>query len=482
MDVSALYTNIPHREGINAVAHALESRENPSVPTRVILKLLTLVLYLNNFCFNDTNYLQKKGCAMGAKCSGSYADLFMGRFEGLHIFPKINDRHQLYTRFKDDIFLIWTDGEASLKKFFEDINATHPSIKFECHHSNQQVSFLDTKIHLDQAGFLKTSLFCKPTDRNAYLHHQSYHPTKQIDNIPYGQFLRVKKICSSPADALKAMDELSTKFNERGFPRETTEAQKLRTNTVERKDLLIDKEKRPNSRTPFTTTFNRHHPPIQKIINAHWPLLHTNKKTSEAFAERPVVAYRRNKNLREILGQVHISRGKKIIKPKKKERHTGSRACLSSSKNLCCGQLHSTKTFTSETTGETLEILHSLNCRSRNCIYLGFCILCRKTQYVGKSEPPANLRFNTHRHDVKDPSGGAFDHHFALPGHDFNKHARFILIEQIRNHAGNSKMENRRLLEAREDYWMSRLQTLKPDGLNDSLNSSTKQRLRDICA
>ena len=179
---------------------------------------------------------------------------------------------------------------------------------------------------------------------------------------------------------------------------------------------------------------------------------------------------------------MHISRGKKIIKPTKKERHTGSRACLSSTKNLCCGQLHSTKTFTSETTGETLEILHSLNCRSRNCIYLGFCILCRKTQYVGKSEPPANLRINTHRHDVKDPSGGAFDHHFALPGHDFNKHARFILIEQIRNHAGNTKLENRRLLEAREDYWMSRLQTLKPNGLNDSLNSSTKQRLRDICA
>ena len=35
MDVSALYTSIPHREGIAAVAHALESRPNPSVPTRI---------------------------------------------------------------------------------------------------------------------------------------------------------------------------------------------------------------------------------------------------------------------------------------------------------------------------------------------------------------------------------------------------------------------------------------------------------------
>ena len=101
---------------------------------------------------------------------------------------------------------------------------------------------------------------------------------------------------------------------------------------------------------------------------------------------------------------------------------------------------------------------------------------------MGKSEPPAHLRINTHRHDVKDPSGGAFDHHFRLPGHDFNAHAKFTLIEQIRNHHGNTKAENRRQLEAREDYWMLRLTTLKPSGMNDSLNSGTCQRLHDKCA
>ena len=95
MDVSSLYTNIPHREGINAVAQTLERRQNPTVITRVIIKLLTLVLYLNNFCFNDAHYIQRKGCAMGAKCSGSYADIFMGQFEGRHIFPRIDRRHHL---------------------------------------------------------------------------------------------------------------------------------------------------------------------------------------------------------------------------------------------------------------------------------------------------------------------------------------------------------------------------------------------------
>ena len=110
---------------------------------------------------------------MGAKCSGSYADLFMGRFEGQQIFPRINDRHQLYSRFKDDIFMVWSDGLASLLHFFEEINSVHPSIKFDCHHSKESISFLDSKIHMDASGNLKTSLYAKPTDRNAYLHHQS---------------------------------------------------------------------------------------------------------------------------------------------------------------------------------------------------------------------------------------------------------------------------------------------------------------------
>ena len=65
---------------------------------------------------------------------------------------------------------------------------------------------------------------------------------------------------------------------------------------------------------------------------------------------------------------------------------------------------------------------------------------------------------------------------------DFNDHVKFTIIEQIRNHHGNTKAENRRQLEAREDFWILRLKTLKPSGLNDSLYSGTRQRLQNICA
>ena len=160
----------------------------------------------------------------------------------------------------------------------------------------------------------------------------------------------------------------------------------------------------------------------------------------------------------------------------------GNYACLSHRKNLCCKHIQSTKTFTSRNTGETLNILHSLNCRSLNTIYLGECALgCPNAQYVGKSEPPAHLRINTHRSDVTEPKGGAFDHHFALPGHNFNEHVRFTLIKQVGDHRHNTKLQNRRLLEAREDYWMTRLKTIKPHGFNDGLNNPVSSRIHGIC-
>ena len=69
------------------------------------------------------------------------------------------------------------------------------------------------------------------------------------------------------------------------------------------------------------------------------------------------------------------------------------------------------------------------------------CTLCH-IQYIGKSETQFNLRLNNHRKDLrlnnhrKDinrQNAPLLDQHFKLPGHNFNQHAKFILIEQLDN-------------------------------------------------
>ena len=58
------------------------------------------------------------------------------------------------------------------------------------------------------------------------------------------------------------------------------------------------------------------------------------------------------------------------------------------------------------------------------------CVLCNK-QYTSKSETIFNLRLNNHWKDVNKRNSLQADQHFWLPGHNFTKHAKFTLIEQL---------------------------------------------------
>ena len=277
------------------------------------------------------------------------------------------------------------------------------------------------------------------------------------------------------------MSYTKIKFLERGYPSIIVDEQLEKAKLVEKSTLLKEKDRQNiDRRVPFTATFNANLPKISSTINKHWHLLHINAKIAESFKVKPMVAFRRNKNLREILGQTHLTNNKKILEHNK--RKTGScQACLNHGNNKCCNHITSTKTFKSEKTGEVFNIQHNLNCRSRNVIYLGSCTLCKYSQYIGKSEPSVNLRINTHRYDVNSPNGGRFDKHFNLPGHNYDKHARYIIIEQVRTPSSMNTTALRKLLEDREDFWMKRLNTIYPNGLNDHLNSNNNNQIRTFC-
>ena len=108
MDVVSLYTNILHKEGINGVAKTLEKEDTKTISTRVIVKFLSLILNLNNFTFNDENYLQIKGCAMGGKCSSTYGNIYMGTFDEDNIYSLIANNITCYYRFIDSFFSFGT--------------------------------------------------------------------------------------------------------------------------------------------------------------------------------------------------------------------------------------------------------------------------------------------------------------------------------------------------------------------------------------
>jgi hypothetical protein len=157
-----------------------------------------LILTKNSFEFNGKHFLQTQGTAMGTKMAPSYANLFMDNLEQAFLSSQ-SKQPRVWYRFIDDIFMIWTHGEPELFKFLDNINNFHNSIKFTSEHSTGNVTFLDTRVFL-QNQCLVTDLFTKPTDTHQYLHRNSCHPRQCKLSIPFSLTTRLKRICTNDTD------------------------------------------------------------------------------------------------------------------------------------------------------------------------------------------------------------------------------------------------------------------------------------------
>ena len=68
---------------------------------------------------------------MGNICAPSYANIFMSEFEEKYINPPIKHKFVIYLRYINDIFMVWIKSESELRKFINERNQKHPSIKFD---------------------------------------------------------------------------------------------------------------------------------------------------------------------------------------------------------------------------------------------------------------------------------------------------------------------------------------------------------------
>ena len=61
-----------------------------------------------------------------------------------------------------------------------------------------------------------------------------------------------------------------------------------------------------------------------------------------------------------------------------------------------------------------------------------------------------------------------------MKDHIFNRNASFVRIEQIHK-STLSRETKKNLLKQRENFWILKLETLKPKGLNQELNKEVKR-------
>ena len=192
-DVTSLYTNIPHEEGIESVLHYMKLHPDvlpqgaPS-PHRIGV-LLETILKNYNLSFMDKHFLQLVGIAMGTNAAPPYANLFMDHQEE-EIHETLICAIPFWKRFIDDIFLIFIGTTNQLQSLWDFMNHLHPTINFTFQHFTQQISFLDMMIQIGANRKLSTTIFRKPTDCAALLHFHSNHSLKCKESIVFSQALR----------------------------------------------------------------------------------------------------------------------------------------------------------------------------------------------------------------------------------------------------------------------------------------------------
>ena len=140
---------------------------------------------------------------------------------------------------------------------------------------------------------------------------------------------------------------------------------------------------------------------IGKVVNSLWPILHTSDDMKKVFGEKPIVSFRRPRNLKDELVTAKL-RDERVI-------NVGMKKC---GKSRCkvCRFVEEGRDF--EGHGNEFKTNYSFNCDSEGMVYLISCSKCRR-------------RFNNHNSSLvrytkgrRNMSGGHLYAHFYEEGHE----------------------------------------------------------------
>ena len=149
-----------------------------------------------------------------------------------------------------------------------------------------------------------SALYCKPNDSYSYLEFKSCHPPHSKTSIPYSQFLRIRRNFTNWKDFILNGMKLSTYSSIRGYPIELFLSAFLKVNSLNRSNILQEKEiqeLKDSKKIFLILDFNPSLPPIKEWIEELWPILYESSATRVLVDKKPIIGYKRPKNLQDIL-------------------------------------------------------------------------------------------------------------------------------------------------------------------------------------
>ena len=167
------------------------------------------------------------------------------------------------------------------------------------------LEFLDIKPKFDKESKpISVDVFAKDTDSFTYVLPSTCYPKNNIENIPKGVALRLRRICDSDEKFEKHSAEYQNYLIARDY-----KPGKVKKQFSDIKKLTREEARKPKLlKTTFSTScnlitqYNPLLPNLKTIIRNHLPVLYSNQQVLDIFPQNTrSVTYKRNKNLREIL-------------------------------------------------------------------------------------------------------------------------------------------------------------------------------------
>ena len=141
-----------------------------------------------------------------------------------------------------------------------------------------------------------------------------------------------------------------------------------------------------------------------------------------------------------------------------KDSQTGCHTCTKQRCIICKDHLAVGSTFTSDQTAELFTIRENMTCTTTGIIYLLYCTKCKGCQYVGETQNSLKTRFYLHRSNVNKNTGTHITRHFNQTDHSLED-LRCTIIEKVFNNNLSQRLK-------REKFWIRKLKTVHPFGLN----------------
>ena len=235
----------------------------------------------------------------------------------------------------------------------------------------------------------------------------------------------------------------------RGYSDNDTEKELRKVDKLDRSNLLnYRKNTSKNNRVPFVVNYSKGLPDIHKILRNRQKILENSDRLKSAFRDMPIVAFRRDKNLKDIL--VHKKHNNQFFRQENMCEPCGAKKCV------LCQYVHKSHNF-QDCKGRKYKIKNYINCKSSNVVYGIFCKKCDKIVYVGETGSTLYQRHVLNLSLIRRQTDDPVATHFYTDSHSVKDYS-IIGIEKL--------YKDDTYRRFRENLWKKKLNTYAPSGIN----------------